>query len=62
MHYIANTTFHAGKLDAARRSAVWPEATDEELTAPGLADRLQARLPGLLEAMRKDIEAVGFVW
>lgn len=59
------TSWSDGKereLDAARHCAVWPEATDEELTAPGLSDRLLARLPGLLEAMRRDIEALGFVW
>lgn len=52
----------ARELDAARRAAVWPEATDAELTAPDLAERLKARLPGLLAEMRKDIESLGFVW
>ena len=43
--------FSEGKereLDAARRVAIWPEATDEELTAPDLKGRLEARLPALL--------------
>lgn len=35
-------------LDAARRCAVWPDATDEDLTAPGLKERLEARLPALM--------------
>lgn len=49
-------------LDAARRSAVWPDATDEELTAPGLRERLEARLPALLAAFRADVESLGLVW
>lgn len=52
----------ARELDGARRAAVWPDATDEDLTAPGLRERLLARLPELLAALRKDIEAAGFVW
>jgi hypothetical protein len=52
----------ARQLDAARDSAVWPEATDEELIAPGLEGRLLARLPALLEAFRADVESLGFVW
>lgn len=50
------------ELDAARRCAVWPDATDEELTAPDLKDRLLARLPKLLEDFRRDIEALGMVF
>ena len=50
------------ELDAARRSAVWPDATDEELTAPGLKERLEARLPGLLAEFRKAVESLGFTW
>jgi len=52
----------ARQLDAARRAAVWPEATDEDLTAPGLRERLETRLPGLLAEFRRDIEAAGFMW
>ena len=64
MHYIANTVFHAKarKLDAARRCAVWPDATDDDLTAPGLAERLTARLPALLADFRKAVESLGFVF
>ena len=49
MHYIANTIYHVeqGKLDFARSTAVWPDATDEDLRLEGLADRLTARLPAL---------------
>ena len=50
------------ELDAARRAACWPEATDEELTTPGLEERLKARLPKLLEDFRRDVEAIGFTW
>jgi len=49
-------------LDAARHCAVWPEATDEELTAPGLEQRLAARLPALVEAFAADMEKLGFVY
>lgn len=52
----------ARELDSARECAVWPEATDEDLTAPGLEDRLKERLPALMEAFRKDMEALGFKW
>lgn len=59
------TSWGEGKpreLDAARRAAIWPEATDEELTAPGLEERLAARLPALMAAFRADMEAIGFIW
>lgn len=49
-------------LDAARNAAVWPDATDADLTAPGLKERLEARLPQLLADFRKDVEAFGFTW
>jgi hypothetical protein len=49
-------------LDHARSSAVWPDATDEELTAPGLKERLQARLPALMAEFRQAVESLGFTW
>lgn len=49
-------------LDAARSSAVWPDATDEELTAPGLKERLQARLPRLMEEFKAAVESLGFTF
>jgi hypothetical protein len=52
----------ARELDKARSSAIWPDATDEELMSDDLKDRLAARLPTLLEDFRKDIEAIGFTW
>lgn len=61
------TLFSDGKarqLDAARSVAVWPEATDEELSAEPdvLRAALAARLPALIAAFRADIEAAGFLW
>lgn len=50
------------QLDTARESAIWPEATDEELMADDLAGRLEDRLPGLLAEFQRDIEAFGFTY
>jgi hypothetical protein len=52
------------QLDLARSSAVWPEATDEELCAPPeeLKAKLAARLPGLIEQFRSDMIACGFIY
>ena len=52
----------ARELDSARIAAVWPDATEDDLTAPGLAARLEARLPRLLLDFRAAIESVGFAW
>lgn len=49
-------------LAAARQSAVWPDATDEELMAEDLRGRLEERLPALLDEFRKAIESLGFVY
>lgn len=57
--------FSEGKpreLDAARRAAVWLDATDAELTAPDLAEKLAARLPALLVEFRAAVESLGFKW
>lgn len=77
MYYIANTVYHASDRDcwghkagkardlaAARTSAIWPEATDEQLCLPEeqLTELLNARLPALMAEFRKDIEAFGFVF
>lgn len=53
-------TGKARELDLARHAAIWPEATDEDLTAPGLKERLEARLPALLLEFRKAVEHFGF--
>lgn len=50
------------ELDAARRSAIWPDATDDDLTAPGLEIRLQNRLPGLMAEFKAAVESLGFVF
>lgn len=77
VHYVANTCYlasnrdHNGLLagesrnfDAARSCAVWPEATDEQLSLPRaeLATLLEARLPALLADFRADMLAAGFEW
>ncbi|MCP3672775.1 MAG: hypothetical protein GY814_20605, partial [Gammaproteobacteria bacterium] len=43
-------------LDAARRSAVWPDAELKDLTE----ENLKARLPGLMQQFKADIERAGF--
>jgi len=52
------------ELDSARHAAVWPEATDEELSVPKeeLRRKLEARLPGLLSEFRAAVESLGFTW
>lgn len=50
------------ELDKARNAAIWPEATDEELTAPDLKERLLERLPALMEEFRKAVESLGFTY
>ena len=52
------------ELDAARSTAVWPEATDAELMQEPeeLTKMLEARLSGLVEAFKKDVESLGFEW
>lgn len=61
------TAYSEGKernLAAARDCAVWPEATDEQLTAPRaeLEAALMARLPELLSRFRAAVESIGFYW
>lgn len=54
------------ELDAARRCAIWPDATDAELMQEPEALRaaLRDRLPGLLADFREAMtsEPLGFVW
>lgn len=54
----------ARELDKARSAAVWPEATDAELSVDPaeLRAALEARLPALLAEFRAMIEASGFIW
>lgn len=68
MHYIANTVYHVeqGKLDYARSSAVWPEATDEELLTlqreGRLSTVLRERLPALMAEFKTAVDSLGFVY
>lgn len=50
------------QLDLARLAAIWPDATDEDLIAPGLEDRLKARLPKLMAEFREVVESLGFTF
>lgn len=61
MHYIANTVYHAksGDINAARRSAIWPDATLEQLRSKAA---LEARLPALLEEFKAAVESLGFTY
>jgi len=49
-------------FELARESAVWPDATDEQLSLPReqLTALLFERLPGLLQQFRADMTALGF--
>ena len=61
------TSWSKGKereLDAARRAARWPDATNEQLCLPRdeLKALLVARLPGLLTEFKKAMLSCGFIW
>ena len=61
------TQYGKGKereLDAARSCAVWPEATDEQLSLPKaeLEKLLLDRLPALMLEFKQDMETLGFVY
>jgi hypothetical protein len=72
MHYIENTLYFVEnketgiclkeRLNLARRCAIWPEATDEELLSPDLRSKLEARLPALLEDFASATESLGFTY
>ena len=72
LHYLANTLYHASDKDhwgrrkekepdieAARKTAIWPDATLEQLQDE---EQLKARLPGLLAEFRAAVESLGFEW
>lgn len=50
------------ELGHARSCAVWPDATDAELTEPGLEQRLMNRLPALMAEFKAAVESLGFVY
>jgi hypothetical protein len=61
MHYITNSIYWAeeGNLDYARKTAIWFDATKEQLS-----DKIAliARLPALMAEFRRDIEDIGFIY
>ena len=61
------TGYSEGKqreFEAARASAIWEDATDEELSLPSeeLKQKLLDRLPKLLDDFKKDVEELGFIF
>lgn len=61
------TAYGEGKerdFDAAREAAIWPEATNEQLSLPRkeLEKLLQDRLPSLMDDFKRDVEKLGFVY
>jgi hypothetical protein len=61
LHYVANTTYHAGNSDpeAARACAIWPDATLEQLQDEKL---LLARLPALMKEFKAAVESLGLTY
>lgn len=51
-------------FEFARSCAVWPEATDEQLSLPKaeLTELLNARLPGLISDFKQVVADCGFKW
>lgn len=66
MHYVANTVYWAkeGNFPFARSSAIWPEATDEELSQEPEAFKAQLldRLPALMAEFKAAVESLGFTY
>lgn len=67
MYYIENTLYFATDkrdFNAARQSAIWENATDEQLSLPSeeLKKLLIERLPELMTNFKKDIKAIGFIY
>lgn len=52
------------QLDHARRTAIWPEATDADLMQEpdALRAALEARHPSLMKAFKRLIVGAGFLW
>lgn len=57
-------TIKVANLDYARSSAVWPDATDDQLKSGkhALTLMLQDRLPTLMEEFKAAVESLGFVY
>jgi hypothetical protein len=49
-------------LDHARACAVWPDATVNHLTAPGLETRLMERFPSLMAEFKAAVESLGLTY
>lgn len=61
------TSFSKGKerdFDAARKTGVWPDATDEQLSLPSeeLTKLLNERLPTMIDVFRQTMESNGLLW
>jgi len=50
------------ELDAARASAIWPEATDDQLCDDNLKELLITRLPKLIKEFKIAMEELGFIF
>jgi hypothetical protein len=50
------------ELDMARNSAIWPEATDEQLTSPDLEQMLRDRHPALMAEFKAAMIELGFTY
>ena len=61
LYYLENTLYWVdeGDIEAARATAIWPDATLEQLQDE---EQLKARLPGLLVEFRAAVEILGFEW
>ena len=61
LYYLENTLYWVdeGDIEAARKTAIWPDATLEQLQDE---EQLKARLPGLLAEFRTAVESLGFEW
>lgn len=59
LHYIANTLYwvRQGNLEYARKTAIWPEATLDDLTNE---QALRDRFPALMAEFRQAVESLGF--
>ena len=59
LYYIADTLYWAaqGNVEYARRSAVWPHASLDDLKN---TEKLKARLPELMKEFQTAVESLGF--
>jgi hypothetical protein len=65
LRYVPWSRVGEGKereFDKARSAAIWPDATDDDLMADDLKDKLEARLPALMDEFRHDMEELGFTF